>query len=171
MFIINYSINSDDLNPSDLEPEIHGFIELLIGDKVYGCYPKSPVPFEGSDLLSTWFEQLSETACLLNSHPTILINDITSYNTWLGFSKNEEDYVVISELLSDKPEGSKSIEIRSILEVELGEINHVKIGIAEFKKEVYIKTSQFLNEVLMSNPQYRQMPWVIRIQDNLSKIF
>ncbi|MFC4305965.1 hypothetical protein [Cohnella boryungensis] len=170
MFMINYKINSDQLIPSELAPEIYGFIELLIGSNAYGCYPKSPVPYEGSDLLSTWFEQLSENACLLEEHSIVIINDITSYNTWLSFNRIDEDSVEISELLFDKPDGIQSVITQPIPEATLGKISNIPVKIIDFKREVFTKTSRFLNEVLISNPLYRQFPWVIRIQENLSKI-
>ncbi len=170
MFIINYKINSDQLISSELVPEIYGFIELLIGSNVYGWYPTSPVPFEGSDLLSTWFEQLSETACLLNNHSLVLINDITSYNTWLSFNNIEEERVEISELIFDKPDGSKAVVTQPIPESTLGKISNITVNITDLKKEISTKTTQFLSEILINNPLYGHIPWVLRIQDNLSKI-
>lgn len=60
---------------------VYGFFEMNFGDVSYGYCPQDNIPVEGHDILSLWFEQLTEVCYKLNKHPTVLLNEVDSYNS------------------------------------------------------------------------------------------
>lgn len=92
----------------NLEIEVHGCIEIIFDKQSFGFCPIEQIPLEGADLLSTWFEQLTEACLLLKNHNIVLINDISSYNNMFRFRKIENEIIVIDQLYSEKKEGSIS---------------------------------------------------------------
>ena len=138
MVKINFLVNKEQIiSPeNNLEKEVYGFLELDLGGMTYGFCPKESIPIEGADLLSTWFEQLTQTCLLLKVHSIVQINDVTSYNTWFRFQNTANGKVVIDQLVSDKKPGSQSISTQQIINAELGPISNYQISLETLNIEI-----------------------------------
>ena len=170
MFKLNFRISADQFSEStlNLEEEVYGFFEIQCGDETYGFCPKEPLSIEGNDLLSTWFDQLTEVCILLKAYSIILINDITSYNSWLQIQRQNQGILVIDQIISLKKSGSRSILTEPISDAEKGQINNFEVMEDEFNKEIMESTAEFLSNLSDINAKYMDTVWVKRISDNLS---
>ncbi len=171
MFKLNFRVSADQFSKStvSLEEEVYGFFEIQCGDHTYGFCPKEPLVTEGNDLLSTWFDQLTEVCILLKAYSFILINDITSYNSWLQIQRHNQGVLVINQIISLKKSGSRSILTEPLSDAKNGQINNFEVNEDEFYQEIMETTIEFLSTLSDINPKYMDMDWVKRISDNLSQ--
>ncbi|RED59179.1 hypothetical protein [Cohnella lupini] len=170
MFKLNFHISADQFSTKNLnlEEEVYGFLELQFGEQTYGFCPKEPIAAEGNDLLSTWFDQLTEVCVLLKAYPIILINDITSYNSWLQIQRQRRGILVIDQIISLKKSGSRSILTEPISDAEQGQINNAEVIEDEFRQEIMASAKEFLSALNDIDEKYMDTEWVKRISDNMS---
>lgn len=176
---INYLItfDSEESNATFDELEyggsVSGYFELVCNeDCSYGCIPYLPIPsdLQGLDLLSTWFEQITEAAMLLSkTSDFVIINDIDSFNSWIEIHKIGEQ-VLISHLISEKKAGQGAVLLKPLSEFVNGPWIKQPVERNVFFQEVIIKARVFLEELLSHNKNYLNVSWVKKIMHNINKI-
>lgn len=171
MFYINYKINLTALTGSTtyLEDNVYGYIELDFVVAKYGYCPRENIPIEGHDILSIWFEQLTEICSKLIQHKMVLLNEISSYNSWLRFSR-DGDEVVIDHILSENKDGHGFITENELKETVSGELNGIRISYKQMCEEVVEKTEKFVEELIRINPVYQNAGWIETIKNNIVKM-
>ncbi|WP_236286869.1 hypothetical protein [Paenibacillus allorhizoplanae] len=148
-------------------------VELVCNeDCSYGCIPYLPIPadLQGLDLLSTWFEQLSEAAMLLSkTSDFVIINDIDSFNSWVEIQKSDE-HVFISHIISEKKAGQGTLLFKPLSNYIDGPWVKQSVPINVFLNEVINKTQAFMNELIAHNKNFLYVNWLKRTMHNIKNI-
>ncbi|MFC5452445.1 hypothetical protein [Paenibacillus aestuarii] len=141
-------------------------------DCSYGYVPYLPIPadLQGLDLLSTWFEQISEAAMLLSkTSDLVIINDIDSFNSWIEIQKSGEQ-VFISHIISEKKIGHGALVLKPLSEYINGSWVKQPVDVNVFLQEVISKTRTFIDELLSHNKNFLKVSWIEKIMHNINNI-
>ncbi len=168
LFEIKYRVNTDQLKfVENRESEVYGFFQINFGNQSFGFCPKDQIPLEGSDLLSTWFEQLVEMCLFLSEYDLVIINDISSYNNMFRFRKHKNKLVVIDQLFSENKEGSISTKD---IDATIGTIRDFQISQRRLKQVIKSSVLDFTDTLFDSNPEYTVSIRVRKLKDSAERL-
>ncbi|CAN7464127.1 hypothetical protein LJR153_003144 [Paenibacillus sp. LjRoot153] len=176
---INYLITFDSeesvatLDELENGGSVSGYFELVCNEECsYGCIPYLPIPadLQGLDLLSRWFEQISEAAMIISkTSDFVIINDIESFNSWIEIQRSGEQ-VFISHIVSEKKVGHGAILLKPLSDCINGRWVKQPVEVNVFLKEVVGKTRAFMDELLARNKNFLNVSWVEKIMCNINNI-
>lgn len=176
---INYLITFDSeesvatVDELEYAGSVSGYFELVCNEECsYGCIPYLPIPadLQGLDLLSRWFEQISEAALMISrTSDFVIINDIDSFNSWLEIQRSGEQ-VFISHIISETKVGHGAIVLKPLSDCINGPWVKQPFEVNVFLEEVIGKTRAFIDELLSHNKNYLNVSWVEKIMHNINNI-
>ncbi|MFD2115261.1 hypothetical protein ACFSTH_07030 [Paenibacillus yanchengensis] len=159
---VDYLICKDETLTTEID-NVYGFFQINIAGNLYGYCPENGIGLVGSELLSIWFEQLTEVYCLIHNKDYILINDIDSINSLIEIKKYNESLLEISHIVSNSKDEIGVIGLKPLDYFEYGLWKNICIERECFSREVYRVINQFVSEVSDINPLYLEANWLTRI--------
>ncbi|MDQ0876126.1 hypothetical protein QFZ77_004785 [Paenibacillus sp. V4I3] len=174
-YLITFDSEESDATLDELEygGSVSGYFELVCNEECsYGCIPYLPIPadLQGLDLLSTWFEQISEAAMIISkTSDFVIINDIDSFNSWIEIQKCGEQ-VFISHIISEKKAGQGALLLKPLSDYINGPWVKQPVEVKVFLNEIIGKTRAFMDELLAHNKNFLNVSWVEKIMHNINNI-
>lgn len=154
----------------DCEGGIEGFFQLNLQSESYGYCHQEPLRDgeEGFDLISTWLDQLLEVCLLSHETKYVAIKDIESYNTWLQFVVDGEEWKV--SVIQVDGLMAESVLTSPVAGVIYPEWRDVAIKQNQFTAEVVRATNRFIVELAGINPLFSRSERVLSLQAMLDKL-
>jgi hypothetical protein len=156
----------DELNN---EGSVEGFFSINVNGNTFGYYHDNSLREgeQGFDLITTWFEQLTEAFLLLDKFKYVAVSDIDSHNTWIEFVEINDREISVSILRSEDKTGKGYYVTQPLDNFEYGEWKHSTVDKSEFKAELLQQTDNFITSLEKINTIFLQTRRVKTILSHL----
>jgi len=158
-------------NSFDMGGDVVGFFAINVNGYHHGHYHNYPLQSDEFwfEEISYWFISLIRAYHELNHSGYVLVNEVSSFNTWIELKK-KHDMVTIDLIKAEKPSGTTELRLVPLDRFEYGTwyTQHVKNGkicaklvgrhneavkLSGIRAELLRKASQYLDELREINPK------------------